>query len=94
MPKLTKRFVDQVEPETKDVTYWDDELRGFGLRVWPSGRKVYIATTRVKGRLRKVTIGPHGPTTPEKARVKAHQIISEAKAGAAKPRRSMNTAAR
>ena len=81
MPKLTKRFVDQVEPETKDVTYWDDELRGFGLRVWPSGRKVYIATTRVKGRLRKVTIGPHGPTTPEKARVKAHQIISEAKAG-------------
>jgi integrase len=81
MPKLTKRFVDQVEPEAKDVTYWDDELRGFGLRVWPSGRKVYIATTRVKGRLRKVTIGPHGPTTPEKARVKAHQIISEAKAG-------------
>ncbi|WP_417461137.1 tyrosine-type recombinase/integrase [Kordiimonas sp.] len=81
MPKLTKRFVDQVAPEAKDMTYWDDELRGFGLRVWPSGRKVYIATTRVKGRLRKVTIGPHGPTTPEKARVKAHQIISEAKAG-------------
>ncbi len=81
MPKLTKRFVDQIEPEAKDATYWDDELRGFGLRVWPSGRKVYIATTRVKGRLRKVTIGPHGPTTPEKARVKAHRIISEAKAG-------------
>lgn len=81
MPKLTKRFVDQVTPEAKDVTYWDDELRGFGLRVWPTGRKVYIAMTRVKGRLRKVTIGPHGPTTPEKARIKAHQIISEAKAG-------------
>lgn len=81
MPKLTKRFVDQVKPGATDVTYWDDELRGFGLRVWPTGRKVYVATTRVKGRLRKVTIGPHGPTTPEKARVKAHQIISEAKAG-------------
>jgi integrase len=81
MPKLTKRFVDQIEPGARDMTYWDDELRGFGLRVWPTGRKVYIAMTRVKGRLRKVTIGPHGPTTAEKARVKAHQIISEAKAG-------------
>lgn len=81
VPKLTKRFVDQVEPCVTDISYWDDELRGFGLRVWPSGRKVYIALTRVKGRLRKVSIGPHGPMTPEMARVKARQIISEAKAG-------------
>jgi len=81
MPKLTKRFVDRTKVGGTDVTYWDDELRGFGLRVWPTGRRVYIAMTRVKGRLRKVTIGPHGPMTPEKARVKAHQIISEAKAG-------------
>jgi integrase len=81
VPKLTKRFVDQVEPRAADVTHWDDELHGFGLRIWPSGRKVYVVMTRVKGRLRKVTIGPHGPITPERARMKAHQIISEAKAG-------------
>lgn len=81
MPKLTKRFVDQIEPGETEATYWDEELHGFGLRVWPSGRKVYIATTRIKGRLRKVTLGQHGPITPEKARIKAHQIISEAKAG-------------
>jgi integrase len=81
MSKLTKRFVDQTTPSEKETTHWDSELHGFGLRVWPTGRKVYIATTRVKGRLRKVTIGRHGSVTAEQARIKAHQIISEAKAG-------------
>lgn len=81
MPKLNKRFIDNLVPTKTDETFWDDELQGFGLRVRPTGRKVYIAMTRVKGRLRKLTIGPHGPVTPEQARVKARQIISDAKAG-------------
>jgi integrase len=81
MARLTKRTVDQIAPGPLESIYWDDELRGFGVRVWPSGRKVYLAMTRVKGRLRKITIGPHGPITAEKARVRAHEIISEAKAG-------------
>lgn len=81
MAKLTKRVVDQLEPGAVETVHWDDELRGFGVRVWPSGRKVYVAMTRVKGRLRKVTIGTHGPVTAEKARIKAHEIISQAKAG-------------
>lgn len=79
--KLTKRVVEQLEPEAVETIHWDDELRGFGVRVWPSGRKVYVAMTRVKGRLRKVTIGTHGPITADKARIKAHEIISQAKAG-------------
>lgn len=81
MAKLTKRVVDQIAPGDTDTMYWDDELKGFGLRVWPSGRKVYMVMSRVKGRLRKITIGPHGPVTAEQARIRAHEIISEAKAG-------------
>jgi integrase len=81
MPRLTKRTVDQIAPGSTETTHWDDELRGFGVRVWPSGRKVYLVMNRVMGRLRKITIGPHGPITAEKARVRAHEIISEAKAG-------------
>lgn len=81
MPRLTKRVVDQIVPGDTEAIHWDDELRGFGVRVWPSGRKVYLAMTRVKGRLRKITIGPHGPMTADQARVRAHEIISEAKAG-------------
>src|SRR5271170_2896486 len=81
MAKLTKRVVDQIAPGDTDSMHWDDELKGFGLRVWPSGRKVYMVMSRVKGRLRRITIGPHGPFTPEQARVRAHEILSEAKAG-------------
>ena len=81
MAKLTKRVVDQIVPGETEAMHWDDELKGFGLRVWPSGRKVYMVMSRVKGRLRRITIGPHGPITPEQARIRAHEIISEAKAG-------------
>jgi len=35
MPHLNKTFVDSVRPglSGKDVTHFDDSLRGFGLRV-------------------------------------------------------------
>lgn len=81
MPKLTKRVVDAIEPGTTEKLVWDEELHGFGLRVRPSGRKTYLVMTRVKGRLRKITLGTHGTTTAAQARVEALQIISQAKAG-------------
>ena len=81
MPKLTKRIVDQIAAEPDEVVHWDDELKGFGLRVWPSGRKVYIVKCRIKGRQRRITIGPHGPITPEQARIRAFEILSAAKGG-------------
>jgi integrase len=81
MAKLTKRVVDQASANSKAASLWDDELKGFGLRVWPSGRKVYIVKCRIKGRQRFITIGPHGPVTAEQARVRAFEILSEAKGG-------------
>ena len=60
---------------------WDEELRGFGLRVYPNGRKVYVVKCRIKGRQRFITIGQHGPITPDQARTKAYNILSEAKNG-------------
>ena len=79
--KLTKRTVDQIAPGENETVHWDDELRGFGLRVWPGGRKVFFVKCRIKGRQKRITIGPHSTTTAEKARVKAFRILSEAKDG-------------
>lgn len=81
MPKLTKRIVDQIAADPNEVVHWDDELKGFGLRVWPSGRKVYIVKCRIKGRQRRLTIGPHGPVTADQARIRAFEILSSAKGG-------------
>jgi len=71
--KLTKRAVDAAPiPTTGEARVWDDELAGFCLRVYPSGRKVYVLKYRVAGRQRWLTIGEHGsPWTPDEARTAA-----------------------
>ena len=55
------------QPRSADSYLWDDELAGFGLRVTPAGRKVYLVQYQLggrKGRTRRVTIGQHGNVTP------------------------------
>ena len=37
MPKLSKRIVDAAEAKSKDYVIWDDDLAGFGLRVFTTG---------------------------------------------------------
>ncbi|MEE9454669.1 MAG: site-specific integrase [Paracoccaceae bacterium] len=81
MLKLTKRFIDSIKPSEVDLVHWDETLPGFGIRIRPSGRKVYIAKCRCRGRQIKMTIGAHGPLTVEQARIKGREIIAEAKAG-------------
>lgn len=81
MTKLTKRTVDLASTEQAGTTLWDDELKGFGLRLHPTGRKVYIVKCRIKGQQRFITIGQHGPITADQARARAYEILSEAKNG-------------
>ena len=70
---ISKRTVEALSAE-KDMVYWDSELPGFGVRVYPSGSKVYIAQTRAKGESRRVTVGRHGVITAEQARQRAALI--------------------
>src|SRR5581483_4516446 len=74
MAKITKRFVDSLKPRSKDYFVWDDELAGFGIRVWASGRKVYVLQYRdAANASRRLIIGEHGAYTPDKARTEATQ---------------------
>jgi integrase len=78
MAKLTKRLVDAIEPDSKrDVFAWDGELRGFGLRVKPSGTRTYIIQYRnSEGRSRRLVLGQHGAVTPQQARDIARQRLA------------------
>jgi len=71
MAKITKRSVDTAETGSKDYVIWDDELPGFGLRVFASGKRSYVIQYRSRGRSRRYTIGLHGVWTPETARREA-----------------------
>jgi hypothetical protein len=61
--RITKRTVDAAKAREIDSYLWDQELSGFGLKVTPAGRKVYLVQYQLggrKGRTRRVTIGRHG----------------------------------
>jgi integrase len=77
--KITKRTVDSITLGEKDVFLWDADLKGFGLKVSPSGSKVYLVQYRLGGRearTQRYTIGKHGsPWTADKAREEARRLL-------------------
>lgn len=84
---LTKRVVDASPPREKRYHVWDSELRGFGIRIEPSGIKTFLAKYRAEGGgrrapERRVTIGRYGALTPEEARRQARKILGGAAVGA------------
>jgi hypothetical protein len=83
MSGLTKRIVDATKPASgRDVFRWDTHLRGFGLRVKPTGVKSYIIQYRtVTGISRRMTIGKHGVLTPDEARKEAKLHLARAAKG-------------
>ncbi|MBO4169699.1 tyrosine-type recombinase/integrase [Cereibacter azotoformans] len=79
--KLNKRAVDGLEARERDYFEWDDEMSGFGIRVWPSGTKTYVVRYRQNGRQRFFKIGNHGAVTPDEARKQARIKLGEVAAG-------------
>ncbi len=78
---ISKRTVEALKVG-KDTVFWDSELSGFGVRVYPSGSKYYVVQTRADGKAAKrVTVGRHGIVTAEEARRRAALIIARIKAG-------------
>jgi len=80
MPKLTKTVVDAALPQATEFAVWDSELKGFGLRVRPTGARSYVVVYRPAGQgrraaVRRVTIGAAGKITPDQARTAAKRIL-------------------
>jgi integrase len=78
--KITKSTVDRATPKDSEYTLWDSELKGFGVRVRPSGARSYVVMYRPAGEgrraaVRRVTIDTVGKITPDEARRAAKRII-------------------
>ena len=46
MARITKRVVDSLAVREREYMVWDRDIKGFGVRVHPSGRKVYLVKLR------------------------------------------------
>src|SRR6478609_7244935 len=77
--RLTKSAIDALPTPQSDVVYWDSGCPGFGVKVTPKCRKVFIVLYRTGGggsKLRKYTIGPYGRVTLHQARVAAQKVFA------------------
>ncbi len=80
--KLTKARIDALKYEgaklkhghSRDIR-WDEDTSWLGVRIYPSGKKHFVLSYRIKGRKRLYTIGKYGdPFTLEMARKKAGKL--------------------
>ena len=78
---LTTRLARQSTPQAKDTFLFDKSLPGFGLRIHPSGRKVYIVQARIEGRSRRIVIARHGEMELAEARRRARDVLVRIRAG-------------
>ena len=77
--KFTKTAIDALPVPKSDTVYWDAAAPGFGVKVTPTGHKVFIVLYRTGGagsKLRKYTIGPYGRVTLHQARVAAQKVFA------------------
>ncbi len=79
--RISKRAVDGLSVAGRDRMFWDRDLPGFGVRVYPSGQKRYIAQCRGPSGIRRVSLGEHGDLVSGEARKRARAAIGRIKRG-------------
>ena len=86
MPKrseltISEQTVDGLSVGGKETVFWDRELPGFGVRLYPSGSKIYVAQSRGPAGIRRISLGRHGEVAAEEARKQAGAAIARIKSG-------------
>lgn len=84
MPKITKRFIDALTPDpAREVSFMDDALTGFGVRVKPTGAASYFVRYKLaEGGERRMVVGKVGALTPDEARKLAREKLAAVAHGA------------
>ena len=75
--KLTEKMVRTAEPRVGIYQVFDEDVRGFSLRIFISGSRHFTLDYRVKGRQRRFTIGrwPEWTVTAAREQAKALRRI-------------------
>lgn len=83
MPKLTKAYVERLPVPERETFVWDDEIKGFGLKLFPSGARSFVFQYRTpEGKVRRLTIGKFSDAlTADQARRQAKGHAMEVHGG-------------
>lgn len=81
MPNITAKLVAAVDPEDRDVFVWDTALKGFGVRVYPSGARKFLVQWKRDGRTRRLVLGSFPLMKVEAARAKALEALARIERG-------------
>ena len=82
---LTERRIRDAKPRAADWTLWDQETKGFGVRVAPGGTKSYALMYRAGGRQRRWTFGRVGEMGLAEARNVARRELATIRLGVGDP---------
>jgi integrase len=88
MARLTKRTIDAATYTGENnarCVLWDDDPPGFGLRLFPSGKRSFVLSYRLNNRKRLLTLGTYGALTLDQARKLARRELAKVEAGTADP---------
>ena len=76
MPKLTKKEIEKAKYQGREIGpdkwsrdfRWDTEIKGLGVRIYPTEEKTFVISYRISGRKRLMTLGPFGVLSVDQAR--------------------------
>ena len=73
--RISKRTIDNLQPAERDLFVWDTELPGFGVKITPTGSRIYVLQYGQARRVHRITLGRHGvDVTAEQARIEAQRL--------------------
>ncbi|MFO2903319.1 tyrosine-type recombinase/integrase [Legionella pneumophila serogroup 1] len=75
VPSVTKTGV------TAQKKYYDDQLKGFGVRVTSGGTKAFFVEKLINRKVKRITLGRYPELTPEMARKRALEILGQIACG-------------
>src|SRR5688572_1371728 len=77
MPKrtLTVPFLESLKPGADTQEFWDQDTVGLGLRVYPTGRKMWMMMYRHHRRQRRLNLGVYPAVPLTEARKKVRKAI-------------------
>lgn len=86
MVKLNKEFINKLpQISSRDQTFWDDELKGFGLRIQGNSKTWIIMYRNKFNKQKKMSLGRIQLLTPTEARNVAKQQLANIVANGSDP---------